>query len=91
MEEFHQTPKSPIPQRLRGLKEALLNHDLTEQTRKPLEVKDDDSTIFHSDKHLNISISQSLHLEDMCREITSERGKQRESYPFSRPRSCKFS
>ena len=36
------------------------------KTRKPLEVKDD--------KDLNISIPPSLLLEDMCREVTRERG-----------------
>ena len=46
------------------------------KTRKPLEVKDDDSTIFHSDKELNVSIPPSLHLEDMCREVTRERGQE---------------
>ena len=63
------------------------------KTRKPLEVKDDDSTIFDSDKDLNISIPQSLHLEDMCREITRERGQEKKGRAilFLAPRSCNFS
>ena len=63
------------------------------KTRKPLEVKDDDSTIFHSDKDFNISIPPSLHLEDMCREITRERGQEKKGRAilFLVPRSRNFS
>ena len=64
------------------------------KTRKPLEVKDDDSTIFHSDKDLNISIPPSLHLEDMCREVTRERGQENKGRAIlflDPPRSCNFS
>ena len=52
-------------------------------------MKNDDSTIFDSDKDLNISIPQSLHLEDMCREITRERGQKNKGRAilFLAPRS----